>query len=663
MQSSLKRGTSEGMSLNQQMLCSILAGREDEQFTLSDVVERYSKYFPFRVRVEKGFFTDRVEIASGEMYNIHFLKRTKVVAIRDSANDEYIIPFNSAVQFGLIYGKPKQQTTFETVGDIISAETLPNIITATRRYRAHDDKASVEENEVLIVNEVHKPKIRGMGRTTLKVFSLTKKEDKSLQKECNGGFSTEPYYTRLHLPELLAYLPNLLPASANLYLDTEGNQFLPSHMLSEVVTLKRIFTETSLIATECANDESEGSDDEESVPDSVVDIPLSLDIEVVIIPPAGSGVEKLYMDTRQLFQGFNPSKTTMLKDSPFAAQSHFYTAIREGHEKDGMDLEVPTLAYGTQTEAPASYQTISDEAMVELEDYEAVRFDQPPNSLAPDPMSPLTQPLFQPPALPPPNKTMRQVRNPSPRPGNEASHPPISPLPRRRPPSSVSSAEVMPSPPMERPPMSIPGLDGTDSARESGDQSSNVQRSVASLKAQIQAMENAQQQHGIQIAGITSDIALADISRMKKELKRLSAAVKSLKEESKAMKGEIASVKQNLATVPIAGQSPAANGVTDTFSIEKCNREGLRSLDQMQVFVKLCVCVCVCACVSVQVCVCVCVYMCVCVCVYASVCVCVCVCVCVIMGICKCVCVSVYSDSREFNGYSILKFALLITII
>ena len=240
----------EGMSVNKMMLCSVLAGREDEQFTLSELAERYSKYFPFRVRVEKGFYTPRVEIAADEMYNIHFRKRTKVTVITDCVGDEYVIPFNSAVQFGLVYENAKKQTTFETAGDVMSAEPPPKIITATRLYRAHDEKCSIDENEILVVKEVHKPKIRGSSRMTLRVYSVTDKTEKTLNKDCNGGFSAEPYYTRLHLPELLAYVPKLLPASAKLYLDTESNESLPSHMLSNVVTLKRVFTESSLIATE-----------------------------------------------------------------------------------------------------------------------------------------------------------------------------------------------------------------------------------------------------------------------------------------------------------------------------------------------------------------------------------------------------------------------------
>lgn len=151
------------------MLCSILAGKEDQSFTLSELAKNYSKYFPFRVRVEKGFYTPRVEIASDEMYNIHFLKRTKVAAITDSLQDEYIIPFNSAVQFGLVYNNSKKQKTFETAGDVMSAEPLPKVITATQSYRSHDEKFSVDENEILVVREVHKPKIMASSRMTLKV--------------------------------------------------------------------------------------------------------------------------------------------------------------------------------------------------------------------------------------------------------------------------------------------------------------------------------------------------------------------------------------------------------------------------------------------------------------------------------------------------------------
>ena len=330
-------------------------------------------------------------------------------------------------------------------------------------------------------------------------------------------------------------------------------------------------------------EEDADSDDEESRPHSVVDIPLSLDIEVVIIPPTESHVDKLYMDTRDLYRGFNPSKTTMLKDSPFAAQSHFYNAIREGHETDGMDLEVPTLAYGTQSEIPAAH----DDAGEELDEYEDINFlSHPPRG--PDPTSPPQPASHLTPVLPPRNPSNRHVRKPSPQPGRETAQPPTPPSYRRRQPSSVSSNEAAvttPSPLSERPPLPLPVVDEVASAIEPGIAGSgHLKRSLLALETRIQALEGTQQQYGTQIGGVTADVARADISGLRQELSRLSAAVERLTQESSTMREEIEIVKQTVAQVPFGGQVPATNGVVDAFSKEEHNRQGLCSLNNMQVF-------------------------------------------------------------------------------
>lgn len=55
--------------------------QEDEQLTLTELVDSYSSLFPLKVRVVKGFYGDRGEdqaIAVDELYHFHFVKRSKV---------------------------------------------------------------------------------------------------------------------------------------------------------------------------------------------------------------------------------------------------------------------------------------------------------------------------------------------------------------------------------------------------------------------------------------------------------------------------------------------------------------------------------------------------------------------------------------------------------
>ena len=345
---------------------------EGEVLSLSSFVTKYSRSFPLRVRVDKGFCgaEERFVISSGDVYNIHFLKRTKVVSICDSSRNEYTIPLNSAIEFGMLYdstggsNEVKSGMVFKTAGDILalcqnSDRPLPKIVCATKYHLSGDPKSSVKENELLL--------LRRMGKTTvkrkpvLKVYSLTMKEEKTLHEDCAGHFTTDPYRVRLYPPEILAHFSDLLPLKSMLFISAETSEELPIHLTSDIVTLTHTVTEISLIATTCW----EGGiapTDEDRVP---VDIPIDLDIEVVIIPVEGN--EQLFKDTRNLYEGFDPSKVLTWKDAKdadkFTAQTSLNRVVRSGHEKEGLELQKPEKVYDVPKIGNARSPPISAERM------------------------------------------------------------------------------------------------------------------------------------------------------------------------------------------------------------------------------------------------------------------------------------------------------------
>ena len=345
---------------------------EGEVLSLSSFVSKYSRSLPLRVRVDKGFCgaEERFVISSGDVYNIHFLKRTKVVSVFDLNRNEYTIPLNSAMEFGMLYdsggdtSEMKRGIVFKTAGDILALcqnpdRSLPKIVCAMKYHLTGDPKSSVKENELLL--------IRRMGRTTvkrkpvLKVYSLTTKEEKTLSEDCAGHFTTDPYRVRLYPPEILAHFSDLLPLKSMLFISAETSEELPIHLTSDIITLTHTITETSLIATTCW----EGGiapTDEDRVP---VDIPIDLDIEVVIIPVEGN--EQLFMDTRNLYEGFDPSKVLTWKDTKdadkFTAQTRLRRVVRSGYEKEGLELQKPEKIYDVPTTGNAKSSPIPAERM------------------------------------------------------------------------------------------------------------------------------------------------------------------------------------------------------------------------------------------------------------------------------------------------------------
>ncbi len=67
------------------------------------------------------------------MYNLHFLKKAKVVSITDAGGVHFSVPFNSSVKFGLLYNpdndiqKSVTGYLFENVSAIVSAKVCMKV--------------------------------------------------------------------------------------------------------------------------------------------------------------------------------------------------------------------------------------------------------------------------------------------------------------------------------------------------------------------------------------------------------------------------------------------------------------------------------------------------------------------------------------------------------
>ena len=313
---------------------------EYQRITLPDLISKYS--LPLCVQVVKGFVGKRGEegaIASGEVYNIHFVKHTKVVRTIDCHGNSYNMPLNSAARFGIIYRSRRsvslqEPEQFETAGDIMSASPLPRVVCAKSSYRGHDSVSSVKKNDVLV--------IQGIRFNILQVMCVTKQEQRMLSKDCTGHFTTDPYRTQMYLPDILSNVPRPLPLMANMYADFESEHTLPECLNSEAVILAEEATETSLVATPMSDDCDPTTG---SVPNTLVDLPTSLDIEVQVVSSGTAEKDKLHDNTQDLYTRFDPSMLeTCLdaaSDETYTAQSYLLASIRKGHEMDGLHLGIP----------------------------------------------------------------------------------------------------------------------------------------------------------------------------------------------------------------------------------------------------------------------------------------------------------------------------------
>ena len=341
-------------------LAATTEARLPEILSVGELANKYSKKFPLRIKVLQGYSeeTSELTISTDDVYDIHFIKHTKVVKIKDEDNYTYSLPLGSAMKFGFVYNpnndfdEALSGLMFEKIADITAMSTLPKVICATQAYQTSDEKIVVEENEIIVVRHVHRSMFK--GKKGLKVFSVLSKTEKVLPDDCAGHFSTKPSLVRMHLPEIIEYIQIPFPAQAVMYHggDTTGPGQNKPATQSRVVTMYDSSTETSLVASLVAA--GAGEEETDSGDQQLFDIPVdenSSGIEVRILRCSSAEdndeeePEHIYDDTINVLQNFDPTKLQLLNSAKFGSkanlQSLLLTNVREGYEREGIEVESP----------------------------------------------------------------------------------------------------------------------------------------------------------------------------------------------------------------------------------------------------------------------------------------------------------------------------------
>lgn len=315
-----------------------------QEMSLGEFVSKHQQEFPVRVRVSRGFYgtSDRWSISEGELFNIHFVKYTKVVAATDGGQ-HYNIPINSAAEFANIYA-PDQDFevalkgyTFKTVRDIISQNNMPHIVRATEASgRPKVPESSVEKNEMLILKKVKKPIF---GSHSLQCTNPITGQHKCLPATCAGNFKTQPLQVCLFLPEVIEHIT--LPEKFLIFINPDLSSDIPEDLFSTPITLSHCSIETSLVATQL-----DVSNTNDRTRQSLLEIPIDLDIGVELVTPREDEIKQLYTDTQTIYDNFTGSS---IKKIPFNAASgdvnpnvsEAFTAHRRGKENIGIRLQQP----------------------------------------------------------------------------------------------------------------------------------------------------------------------------------------------------------------------------------------------------------------------------------------------------------------------------------
>ncbi|KAL5506258.1 hypothetical protein EMCRGX_G007863 [Ephydatia muelleri] len=304
-----------------------------DELTLKKLVEKHQDLFPIRVHVCKGFYglTERSSVSEGDIYNIHFVKKAKVVIVRDCSKVDYRIALNSSVKFGVLHNpegniqRALDGYKYPKVSDIMAISLLPKAVRATVEFKGTAVENTVDKNEIFIIKEI-KPK---GNRRCLVVYSVTKSMMKYLFESCEAHFSTKPYDVRLFLPEILEHFPQPFPSTCYLFVNSDTCQKLPHHLTSSAVTLADESTDLSIIA-------SSNFEVEPGRP-LLMEMPIYLDIEVQLTQPKDkTDYDQLYETTNDLMKNLDLSTVVNCAEE-MDNTSTLITPLQPGENK-GIEL-------------------------------------------------------------------------------------------------------------------------------------------------------------------------------------------------------------------------------------------------------------------------------------------------------------------------------------
>ena len=336
-----------------------------DTLSLQELVEKHSQSFPLQIKVVHGYIgqISQLTIASGDYYNIHFVKHQEVVSMTDKLGLQYTIPLNSSFQFGLVYSEDPsthEEQIFQKVAHLISLSPLPRVACATRDVRGSDEKNAITAREILVLKRVIRPKLR---RKSLEVLSLKTQTTKTLPLDCEGHFSLSPQQNQIYLLELVRCIPDTFPCKAKMFLssDAASNSQRTSHsLLHAVITLTGQKTETSLIASSVT---FTGSDDQNGetgaqVNEHLVDIPVDerlSGVAVSVVDTSECGLQEILNHrTRTLFETFDVTRVKswydpVSEDAADLTQSLLYATIGRRSAGVGVRVDKPMAAFARDT--------------------------------------------------------------------------------------------------------------------------------------------------------------------------------------------------------------------------------------------------------------------------------------------------------------------------
>ena len=213
--------------------------------SLGEIAEIYSAKFPVTVRVFAGL---RRKTPLNEFLTIEQASCSDVITCSHNAQ-QFSIPLSVDLKFSVLWDEGGKDDVEILAGKEFTVDSLlrchgngPKVVSAMQDWER--DGVSVDAGEVLVVK---KAASKVDAPSELKVFSLTTRAEKTLPlANCPVLFTNRAQCISLHLPDIVAYVPELFPCRACILRHDFGPKCYPTYIVAlERLTRARVLKFTS----------------------------------------------------------------------------------------------------------------------------------------------------------------------------------------------------------------------------------------------------------------------------------------------------------------------------------------------------------------------------------------------------------------------------------
>lgn len=311
--------------------------------SLRVLIDTYCEEFPLQVRVTQGS-RKSTAIIKGEVYEVHFIKRTEVVKIVTENGTSLFVPLNSATLFGAYYNPNNTEGpicgyTFNTAGEIMACNILPPLVYAQQTCETSSIDTSVQAGEILAIKDINKHRFRSRSLTCTVIGS---NQTKKLFENCQGCFSTAPHDIKLYLPDILQHVS--LPLKCIIDYEGLNAQDVLPHLPSGVVTLTEIQSIESLLVTRHSGGSTSTGYYNQSQ-DSLLELQLNADMLVEVIH-SQMNAQMLQERSVKLYNTFSPALvdcvSLLTADTSYQLhkQATFFSTIRYDQSSYGVGIKL-----------------------------------------------------------------------------------------------------------------------------------------------------------------------------------------------------------------------------------------------------------------------------------------------------------------------------------